>query len=91
MNNDFDGDDLFFAAILAKAEVLALRGMLAELCRQVDYRDPDGFTLDERFFRQRTIALNHVFRSLEDGNPALAARLHARYEEARRELGEDRS
>ena len=91
MNNDFDADDLFFAAILAKAEVLVLRGMLAELCRQAGYQDPDGLPLDERFFKQRTIELDRVFRSLEDGNPALAARLHARYEEARQELGEDRS
>ena len=91
MNKDFDEDDLFFASMLAKAEVLSLLSILDEVCRHVDYRYPDGLSLEDRFYAQRKLTLERLFRSLEDGNAALAARLHERYEEARQELGDDRS
>jgi hypothetical protein len=91
MDKDFDNDDLFFAGIVLRAEVLSLRSILDELCRQVGYHDPDDLSLADRFYKQRTVELERVFRSLENGNPGLAARLHARYEEARQSLGEDRS
>jgi hypothetical protein len=91
MDDDFDNDDLFFAEIVTKAEVLSLLAILDELARHAGYRDPDGLSLPERFYRQRTVELENLFRSLENGNPRLAARLYARYQEARQSLGEDRS
>ena len=91
MDDDFDNDDLFFAGIVSKAEVHSVLSILDELARQSGYRDPDGLSLAERFYKQRTVELENLFRSLENGNPRLAARLYARYEDARQSLGEDRS
>jgi hypothetical protein len=88
---DFTNDDLFFGTVILRAEILALRSILAEVCRHTGFVDPDGLTEDDRYYRQRWIELDKLFRSLEDGNPALAARLHEKYEAAREKLGEDRS
>jgi hypothetical protein len=91
MDKDFDDDDLFFAGIVLRAEVMSLLSILEEMRREMGYHDPEGRSLAERFYKQRTVELENVFRSLENGNPRLAARLYARYEEARQSLADDQS
>jgi len=87
--NEFDGDDLFFSTMVAKAEVLALLSILDRVCCQAGIQDPDNLIVYDRFARQRIEELEELFRSLEDGSPPLAARLHARFEEAKKALEDD--
>jgi hypothetical protein len=91
MAESFDSNDLFFAGMVLKAEVRSLLSILDEVCDQIELHDPDNLSVADRFFRQRRVELEKLFRSLEDGNPALAASLFERYEAARKSLGEDRS
>jgi hypothetical protein len=91
MATDFDDEALFFAGVVSKAEILSLLSILDEICTQIGYRDPENLSVVDRFYKQRLVELEKLFRSLEDGNPALAARLHERYEAARKALGEGRS
>ena len=90
MPRDFDADDLFFASVVARAERMSLLAILTDVAGVVGYRDPGGLSVTDRFYAQREIELEGLFRSLEDGNPALAARLHARFDSARASLGDDR-
>jgi|GEM_PF-6913593 len=90
MADEFDSDDLFFGTMLAKAEVLALLSILDYVCHQVGITDPENLSVIDRFYKQRKAELETLFRSLEDGKPSLAARLHERFELAKRLLGDDK-
>jgi hypothetical protein len=90
MAQEFNEEDLFFANLISKADMLSLLSFIDALCQYIGFRDPEGLSVDDRFYKQRTLELEALFRSLENSNPRLAARLHDRYEEARKKLGEDR-
>jgi hypothetical protein len=87
--NEYDNDDLFFGTMVSKAEVLALLSILDHVCAQVGFRDPDNLGVFDRFYKQRKAELETLFRSVEDGQPGLAARLHARFEAAKQILADD--
>ncbi len=89
MARHFDADDLFFAGVVARAERMSLLALLADVADVVGYRDPGGLSVEDRFYAQRKLELVRLFRSLEDGNPALAARLHARFDSASESLQDD--
>ena len=90
MAQDFDADDLFFASVIARAERMSLLAILTDVADTVGYREPGGLSVTDRFYAQRKLELERLFLSLEDGNPALAARLHARFDSARASLADNR-
>jgi len=85
---DVDADDLFFGSILQRAELLSLFAIVDAIAKHVGYSDPDGLSSVDVFYVRRKIILEKLFRSLEDSNPSLAARLHEKYENARTALGD---
>ena len=89
MPQDFDADDLFFGSVVARAERMSLLAILTDVADSVGYRDPGSLSVLDRFYAQRKVELERLFLSLEDGNPALAARLHARFDSARESLQDD--
>lgn len=90
MANEFDSDDLFFFGMIAQAEVRAVLSIIHHICERAGISDIDGLSVMDCFFKERRDELDTLFRSLEDGNPGLAARLHARFEAAKQRLADDK-
>jgi hypothetical protein len=88
MAREIKPEELYFAVVVAKAEMRSILSFLIEICGEIALKDPDNLSVVDRFNTQRRVELEDVFRRLEDSDPALAAKLHSQFERVKNSLGE---